>query len=167
MSEDSEAVTQRSRQATVDALHEHGPVLLATARIITHDEDEAEDLVQMTFEIALRRIDSLREPAALRAWLLRIETREAFRVTRRLRRLVRLDGHVHELAAPGPDVGHRAEIAEALMGLPARTRAAVALHYLAGLSVRETADALGVSENTVKTQLKLGLARLREVLGDG
>jgi len=65
MSEDSEAVTQRSRQATVDALHEHGPVLLATARIITHDEDEAEDLVQMTFEIAFRRIDSLREPAAL------------------------------------------------------------------------------------------------------
>ena len=121
----------------------------------------------MTFEIALRRIDSLREPAALRAWLMRIETREAFRVTRRLRRLVRLDGQVHELVAPGPDVGHRAEIAEALTALPARTRAAVALHYLAELSVRETADALGVSENTVKTQLKSGLVHLREVLGDG
>jgi len=159
-------VTQGSRQALVDSLHEHGPVLLATARIITRDEDEAKDLIQMTFEIAIRRIDSLREPAALRAWLLRIETREAFRVTRRLRRLVRLDGRVREIAAPGPDIGRRAEIGEALMALPARTRAAVALHYLAGLSVRETADALGVSENTVKTQIKTGLARLREVLGD-
>ena len=167
MSEGRGAVTQRPRQAAIEALHEHGPVLLATARIITRDEDEAKDLVQMTFEIALRRIDSLREPASLRAWLLRIETREAFRVTRRLRRLVRLDGHVQELAAPGPDVGHRAEIGDALMALPARTRAAVALHYLAGLSVRETADALGVSENTVKTQIKTGLVRLREVLGDG
>jgi RNA polymerase sigma factor (sigma-70 family) len=160
-------VTQRSRQAAIEALHEHGPVLLATARIITRDEEEAKDLVQVTFEIALRRIDTLRDPAALRGWLLRIETREAFRVTRRLRRLVRLDGHVHELASPGPDVGHRGEIREALMALPARTRAAVALHYLAGLSVRETADALGISENTVKTQIKTGLARLREVLGDG
>ena len=156
MSEGRGAVTQRPRQAAIDALHEHGPVLLATARIITRDEDEAKDLVQMTFEIALHRIDSLREPAALRAWLLRIETREAFRVTRRLRRLVRLDGHVQELVAPGPDVGYRAEIGDALMALPTRTRAAVALHYLAGLSVRETADALGVSENTVKTQIKTG-----------
>jgi hypothetical protein len=63
MSEDRAAVTQPSRQAVIDALHEHGPVLLATARIITRDEDEAKDLVQMTFEIALRRIDSLRERA--------------------------------------------------------------------------------------------------------
>lgn len=160
-------MTQRPRQDAIDALHEHGPVLLATARIIVRDEDEAKDLVQSTFEIALRRIDSLREPAALRAWLLRIETREAFRVSRRLRRLVQLDGHVQELAAPGPDLRHRAEIGDALMALPIRTRAAVALHYLAGLSVRETAEALGVSENTVKTQIKSGLTRLREVLGDG
>ena len=166
MSEDRAAVTQPSRQAAIDALHEHGPVLLATARIITRDEDEAKDLVQMTFEIALRRIDSLREPAALRAWLLRIEMREAFRVTQRLRRLVRLDGHVHELVSPGPHVGHRAEIGDALMALPPRTRAAVALHYLAGLSVRETAEALGVSENTIKSQVKTGLVRLREVLGN-
>lgn len=160
-------MTQRPRQDAIDALHEHGPVLLATARIITRDEDEAKDLVQMTFEIAIRRIDSLREPAALRAWLLRIETREAFRVTRRLRRLVRLDGRVTEVVAPGPHVGHQAEIGEGLMALPTRTRAAVALHYLAGLSVRETAEVLGVSENTVKTQIKSGLVRLREVLGDG
>ena len=38
---------------------------------------------------------------------------------------------------------------------------------MAGLSVAETATALGVSENTVKSQLKTGLARLREALGDG
>lgn len=135
--------------------------------MITLDEEEAKDLVQTTFEIALRRIDTLREPAALRAWLLRIETREAFRVVRRLRRLVRLDGHVRELVSPGADVAQRTEIREGLLALPARTRAAVALHHLAGLSVRETAEVLGVSENTVKTQLKAGLVRLREVLGDG
>ena len=142
-------------------------MLLAAARVITLDNDEAKDLVQATFEIALRHIDALREPTALRAWLLRIETREAFRVVRRLRRVVRLDGHVRELASPESGVGQRAEMREALLTLPARTRAAVALHYLAGLTVGETADALGVSENTIKSQLKTGLVRLREVLGDG
>lgn len=164
---DVASVTARPREALIAALHEHGPVLLAAARLITLDNDEAQDLVQATFEIALRRIDSLREPTSLRAWLLRIESREAFRVLRRLRRFVRLDVHVRELESGDAGPGQRAEMREALLQLPARTRAAVALHYLAGLTVRETAEALGVSENTIKSQLKTGLARLREVLGDG
>ena len=157
----------RSREAAIEALQEHGPMLLATARLITLDDDEAQDLVQATFEIAIRRIDTLREPTALRGWLMRIETREAFRVVRRMRQVVRLEGHVRELASPEAGIGQRNEIREALLTLPVRTRAAVALHYLVGLSVRETADALGVSENTIKSQLKAGLLRLREVLDDG
>jgi RNA polymerase sigma-70 factor, ECF subfamily len=164
---DLAAVKIASRETALEALHEHGPMLFAAARAITLDDDEAKDLVQTTLEIALRQIDTLREPAALRAWLLRIETREAFRLVRRMRRVVRLDGRVREMAAPGTAIGQRAEIREALLTLPTRTRAAVAIHYLSGLSVRETADVLGVSENTVKTQLKTGLERLREVLGDG
>jgi len=160
------AAKPRSRELAIEALNEHGPTLLAAARVITLDDDEAKDLVQTTFEIALRRIDTLREPSALLAWLLRIETREAFLVVRRLRRVVRLDGHVRELVSPGTDLAAGADMRQALMALPARTRAAVALHHLAGLSVRETADALGVTENTIKSQLKTGLARLREVLDD-
>lgn len=163
---DIAAVKPVSRESATEALHEHGPMLLATARVITLDDDEAKDLVQTTFEIALRKMDTLRDPAALRAWLIRIETREAFRVVRRLRRVVRLDAHARELASPGTDLAGRADMRQALAMLPARTRAAVALHHLAGLSVRQTAEALGVTENTIKSQLKTGLARLREVLDD-
>ena len=156
-----------TRDAMVDELYGHGPMLLATARVITLDNDEAQDLVQTTFEIALRHLDRLREPRALRAWLLQIETREAFRVVRRLRRLVSLDGHVGEIATQGQDLAQRADVRQALFGLPRRTRAAIALHYLAGLTVPETARALGVSENTIKSQLRTGLGRLREDLRDG
>ena len=154
------------REVAIAALQEHGPMLLAAARVITLDDDEAQDLVQTTFEIALRHLNTLREPAALRAWLLRIETREALRIVRRLRRLVRLDGHVRELQAPGTDLAQRADIRRGLRALPMRIRAAVVLHHLGGLSVRETAEALGVSENTIKSELKTGLARLREALRD-
>jgi len=38
----------------VATLHVHGPLLLAAARAMTRDEAEAEDLVQTTFERALR-----------------------------------------------------------------------------------------------------------------
>jgi DNA-directed RNA polymerase specialized sigma24 family protein len=37
---------------------------------------------------------------------------------------------------------------------------------MAGLPVREVAEAMGTSENTVKTQLRVGLARLRAEVGD-
>jgi RNA polymerase sigma factor (sigma-70 family) len=162
----------RDRDALVAALDDHGPMLLAAARVITLDTDEAQDLVQTTFEIAIRRIDGLREPRAMRAWLLAIQAREAFRVVRRLRRLVSLDGHVTEIAVAGPgsdlvDLAGRADMRAALAKLPRRMRAAIALHYLAGLTVPETARAMGVSENTIKSQLKTGLERLREDLGDG
>ena len=80
-------------------------MLLAAARLITLNDAEAQDLVQATFEIALRRIETLREPSAIRAWLLRIETREAFRVVRRLRRLIRLDHDRHDQPDPTADPG--------------------------------------------------------------
>lgn len=150
--------------ATADPLTQHGPMLLAVARVITRDDEEAADLVQTTFEIALRHMTDLRDPQAMPAWLMRIETREAFRVVRRLRRLVRFNVHERDLSAQSADFAQHADVHLALANLPVRTRAAVALHHLVGLSVRETADALGVSENTVKSQLKSGLARLREAL---
>ncbi|MBA2720449.1 MAG: sigma-70 family RNA polymerase sigma factor [Chloroflexi bacterium] len=155
-----------ARDALIDELYMHGPVLLAAARLITLDDDEAQDLVQTTFEIALRQLDGLRDPRALRAWLLRVQTREAFRVVRRLRRLVSLDGHVREVPSVGSDAAQRIDVRDGLARLPRRTRAAIALHYLVGLSVPDTALALGVSENTVKSQVRTGLARLREDLHD-
>ena len=158
---------ERTRDQLLDDLSVHGPILLATARVITLDDQEAQDLVQATFEIALRNLDQLSKPAALRAWLLRIETREAFRVVRRLRRLVSLDGHVREVPAMSVDLAQRPDIRTGLDRLPRRIRAAIALHYLADLTVPETARALGVTENTIKSQIKTGLARLREDLRDG
>ena len=149
-----------------EVLDSHRAILLAAARVVVRDEAEAQDLVQTTFEIAVRRIDQLRDPAALRAWLLAIETREAFRVARRLRRLVALDSQVVATTVPGPSASEAA-LRIALGHLPARVRAAIVLHHLGGLSVEETAAALGTKPNPVKTQLRDGLKRLRRELGDG
>lgn len=150
----------------VATLHDHGPLLLAAARSITGNEAEAEDLVQIAFERALRAGPAIREPLALRGWLLKVETREALRVVRRLRRTLHLDPTIHELPVAGPDSSASAELDEALARLSRPIRAAVVLHHMVGLSVRETAEALGVSENTAKARLKSGLARLREYLDE-
>lgn len=147
-------------------LERHTPVLLATARALVRNESDARDLVQTTFEIATRRSSDLRDPTALRSWLLAIQVREASRLRRRLARLVRLNPDVVEMSissAPDADV---IALRAALPKLPPRARSAVVLHYLADLSVADVARAMGISENTTKGHLKAGLARLREELGD-
>lgn len=68
--------------------------------------------------------------------------------------------------APEPEVGSaRTEaLNEALRKLPARMRAALVFRYFHDLSVTDTADALGCSEGTVKSQTARALDRLRNVL---
>ena len=65
----------------------------------------------------------------------------------------------------GPDatarVDARAPLMDALARLAPRQRAVLVLRYFAGLSVPETAEALGVSEGTVKSQASRGLDTLR------
>jgi RNA polymerase sigma-70 factor (ECF subfamily) len=155
-----------SEMEIAESLAQHGPVLLTAARLITLNEAEAQDVVQSTFEIALRRGHTLRDRGSLRSWLLAIEAREAVRRVRSMRRILSLGSQVREVPIAEPGHEQLLALRVGLKALPRRVRAAIALHYLVGYSVRETAVALGVSENTIKTQLKTGLARLREDLRD-
>jgi RNA polymerase sigma-70 factor (ECF subfamily) len=73
--------------------------------------------------------------------------------------------------APGespPAIAERREerrrLADALVALPPAARAAVVLRHVDGLSVSETAAALGRPEGTVKAQVHRGLAQLRRHL---
>ena len=91
---------------------------------------------------------------------------EAFRVRRRLRSVLRLDARSGEaLPAPGAAADDVA-LRDALRKLPPRLRAALVLHHMVGLSVAEAAAVMGSSPNTVKAQLRTGLARLRRELDD-
>ncbi|TWD80136.1 RNA polymerase sigma-70 factor (sigma-E family) [Kribbella amoyensis] len=58
----------------------------------------------------------------------------------------------------------RDEIQAVLVGLPPRQRACVVLRYYEDLSVDQTAELLGVSPGTVKSQAARGLATLRNAI---
>lgn len=64
--------------------------------------------------------------------------------------------------AQGGDIGHA--LRAALRELPPRMRAAVVFRYIYDLGVAQTADALGCSEGTVKSQTARALDKLRTVL---
>lgn len=64
-----------------------------------------------------------------------------------------------------PNVADAVDVRRALARLPHRKRACVVLRHSIGLSEHETAEALGVSVGTVKSQTSKGLAELRRILG--
>ncbi len=53
---------------------------------------------------------------------------------------------------------------EAVTGLPPRQREAIACRYLRRMSIRETAEAMGCAEGTVKSAVAAALERLRDLL---
>jgi RNA polymerase sigma-70 factor (sigma-E family) len=67
-------------------------------------------------------------------------------------------------AAVSPTPELRMFMHEALLELPPRYRAVLVLRFWEDWSVEQTADALGVSPGTVKSQSARGLARLREIV---
>jgi len=144
-------------------LDEYGRLLQGVAFHILRNHADAEEVVIDAMLTAWERIGSLRDPGALRAWLLRIAARHALARRRRARPSHEL---LDETAAMTIDEADpdRIALAVALGDLPPRMRACLSLHYYAGLSVPETASVLGISPNTAKFHLKAGLERLREAL---
>ena len=165
---------------TVEALREHRPDVLAellarfgreiqtVAYLIVRDANDAEEVLAETLLSALERGHQLRDETALRAWLLRIAANKALGMRRRSVRLIQI-GSLPESASPDAMDSAALDLAvlkDALASLPPRVRAAIALRYYADLNVYEVAAALGTSRNTVKTQLRIGLDRLRDQLRD-
>ena len=86
----------------------------------------------------------------------------------RARRSGELDGVSAATDGPARDllVGleTRAELLDALARLTPRQRAVLVLRYFNDLTEAQTAEVLGCSPGTVKSNASRGLARLREVL---
>ena len=69
-----------------------------------------------------------------------------------------------EPSQPGLAYEDRSALWQALQELPPMQRRAVLLRHWLGLSVIETADALGISEGTVKSHTSRGLTALEKAL---
>jgi RNA polymerase sigma-70 factor (sigma-E family) len=140
--------------------------LLRTAVLLTRDRGHAEDLVQTALVKAYRRWSRI-EGADPYAYVRRVLVTSAasWRRLRGTQEIVSLPAH----DPAGPDhteaFAERDRMTEALAALPPRMRAVLVLRYAEDLSEAATAEVLGCSVHTVKSQTVRGLARLRTVLG--
>ena len=155
--------------ATGELLRELEPLVVRTVRLIVGSGSwAAEDAAQDALLDIDRGIHALRDPEAVRAWAMRVATQRAIKASRRerLRLLRRAPNLDPELLAHPSDAapGRAAAIKAAFDLLPPRLRATAVLRLHAGLSEAETAEALGCSLGTVKSNLHDARQRLAHSL---
>jgi RNA polymerase sigma-70 factor (sigma-E family) len=140
------------------------PGLLRTAYLLTGDRHQAEDLVQTAFAKLYLAWDRVQDRESVDGYVRRILVNEHNSLWRRAwKRREVTTGHVPD--APTHDTyddGRGAALWDLVQTLPKKARAVVVLRYYEELSEAETADALGISVGTVKSQSSRALAALRE-----
>lgn len=151
------------------------PALLRTAYLLTGDRHSAEDLVQQTLAKLYVAWSKVHTKDSIDGYARRIMINEHNSLWRRAwkRREVTTDtipergpgragGPPESHTDPSYDDGTRSALWSFVQTLPRKQRAVVVLRYYEELSEAETADVLGISVGTVKSQASRALAGLRE-----
>lgn len=179
-----ERIQAGDKSACALCIETYGAPLYRLALRLMQDEAEAEDIVQESFMNAFKGIDSFEGRSGLGTWLYRITYNTAMM---RLRKpspdtisvettLVNSDEgfKVPEqfydwCCLPEADFQTdevRAQLEAAIATLTPSLRSAFTLRELEGLSTREAAETLQVSEDVVKTRLRRARLQLREELSE-
>ncbi len=152
----------------LELLDAHGATLMAMLRRLCGNRQDAEDAFQDTALRVWRNLPSrpsLRNP---RAWVMTIGYRAFLDARGRQKRHDSIQDPEDGRSGSPRQMAERAEEAErvqaAIVNLPEPIREVVVLHYCAGLSIRQTADAMNVAEGTVKSRLNSAINALRSVL---
>lgn len=183
-----DALLERLRhqdRAAFAALHAQvGDALFAFGMTLVRDPDRAADLVQDTYLIALRSIDSFRGQSALRTWLCGIMVNRAREQRRRVSREVPsstlpqeletrfgTDGRWNEPPVPWEDPGHlldRGALARAareeMRALGETARTVMEMCDVEGFAPVEIAEILGLTNGNVRVILHRARAQVREQL---
>jgi RNA polymerase sigma-70 factor (sigma-E family) len=146
--------------------------LIRTAYLLTGDRHLAEDLVQETLARVAERWSTVVQAGNVEAYVRRVlyhRTVDRWR-RRRARVSERLDiAPDAGLSQPGDDaetVVRRVVLRDALARLTPRQRAVLVLRFYEDYTEAQTADLLGCSVNTVKSQTRHALVRLRALVPD-
>ena len=142
------------------------------AQRVIGDRQAAEDVVQDVFLFLWERADAFDpDRGGLRTWLGTIAHRRSVDHIRREEARRRRTGRVGNEVPTTPDVEEMAvaivtseRVRAALETLPVEQRDAIHLAYFGGKTYREVAVELEIPEGTAKSRMRLGLARIADVL---
>jgi RNA polymerase sigma-70 factor (sigma-E family) len=145
-------------------MHARQASLLRTAYLLTGDRHSAEDLVQTSLAKLYLAWDKVHDRGSMDAYVRRIMVNENNSLWRRAwkRREFATETLPEDQVVDEYDEGTSGALWDLVQTLPRKARAVVVLRYYEQLSEAETADVLGISVGTVKSQASRALATLRE-----
>ena len=137
-----------------------------------HDRHISEDLTQQTFIKCFDCIGSLRKAQALSSWLYKIAaniSRQWWRKNKKTAAVYLADFLDETEAKKTPDSLEQLEQLEllntAVQKLSWHLRQTIVLHYFQQLTIKETAEAINVSQATIKGRINRSLKKLRKIVG--
>ena len=156
-------------------MRRHNRRVFRAVRAILKRDDEAEDVMQDAYVRAYERLAEFRGEAAFSTWLTRIAVHEALARARRERRFQPIAAKLEETSPMSFESRHSPEqlandrelrivLERAIDALPDDFRAVFVLRAVEQMSGLETAECLGIPEDTVKTRLHRARLRLQEVV---
>jgi RNA polymerase sigma-70 factor (ECF subfamily) len=156
-------------------MRRHNRRVFRAVRAILKRDDEAEDVMQDAYVRAYEHLPEFRGDAAFSTWLTRIAVHEALARLRRERRFQPIEPQLEEQppmsfeSRQSPerlanDRELRVVLERAIDALPDDFRAVFVLRAVEQMTGLETAECLGIPEDTVKTRLHRARLRLQEIV---
>ena len=166
-------------RAFEDLVIRHEQKIFSMAQRITNNREDAEDVVQETFQKAFLHLDTFQEKSQVSSWLTRIAMNEAFMLLRRRRGVFEVlpdssdDGPKFESEIfldqrPNPEescllLEHTQLLTEAINRLGPTVRTAILLRDIEEKSVAEAAQILGTTRSAIKARVFQGRRKLRRM----
>lgn len=159
----------RDKGALRELVDQYGSALTGAAYLYLGDRDAAEDMAQECLIAVWYGARKAKTGTKLQSWLYGILFNQCRKYRRSLwRRLRRQEVAGAMLRQNEEDRGSQEQsesLREALGRLDETLRAVIILRFERGMSVLQTADALGVPEGTVKSRTHAAVRQLRKLLG--
>jgi RNA polymerase sigma-70 factor (ECF subfamily) len=157
-------------------MRRHNQRVFRAARAILRDANEAEDVMQDAYVRAYEHLSAFEGRARFSTWLTKIAVHEALARARKRSRFEPLDAEQQEPSMSSQsqsspeqkasDSEMRVVLEKAIDALPEEFRAVFILRAVEEMSGAETAECLGIPEETVKTRFHRARGRLQETLLD-
>ena len=152
-----------TEQALCNAMEQYGPAVYRLALCRLQSVPDAEDVYQDVFLRLLEQDAGGWDGERLKAWLLRTAVNRCNDLHRF--RLRRPTVALSELTAAAEPAETAPELWDAVARLPEKLRTVVHLHYAEGYSTGEIGALLGVPAATVRSRLRRGRLKLKDLLG--
>jgi RNA polymerase sigma factor (sigma-70 family) len=164
-------VQQGSQQAFATLMRHHLPFVYATCKRELNNAEMAQDAAQVVFLILARKASTLRNRTALAAWLFQTARFVSQDIRKKEQRRMFQEQQILQQSIPTQQSHEMLwnqidpMLNRTLAALNRVERDAILLHYMDGMTLRETSAALGLTEGAARMRISRALEKMRRYLG--